>query len=310
MTHGGTVCSVGRGWRLRRQVRTSLVLALLAASAAPAGAGPLSIVSESEKITAVSSKVYNGYARRRLPDGSIRPENYVFGDGGFLTQGLVGLEGSTSVYTRDDTIDNTTFGSVARILVGPLAEQKYVLSFEPSSTDLFIMVFWGRSVGTNAFPGSDFANTSIPLGWSKDRVDFQNAKLLGFDSEGIFAQGFEDPANMMSNIRKQVYSGIIDAIEDDRYYVILRAFDFQASWKRRKLRLLWETRFSLSQRRHDFGKDLPAMALYASRYFGQESHGLVMKPVPEGRVDIGAVKSLGEAPARANPDAGQTPGKP
>jgi len=309
MTCSGTVSSGGRRRRLRRQVRAGLMLALLAASGAPAGAGPLSIVSESEKITAVSSKVYNGYARKRLPDGSVRPEDYVFGNGGFLTQGLVGLEGSTSVYTRDDTIDNTTFGSVARILVGPLAEQGYVLSFTPGSTDLFIMVFWGRSIGTNAFPGSDFAN-SLPQGWSKDRVDLENAKLLGFDSEGVFAQGFNDPTNMMSNIHKQVYSGVVDAIEDDRYYVILRAFDFQASWKRRKLRLLWETRFSLSQRRHDFGKDLPAMAQYASAYFGKESHGLVMKPVPEGRVDIGAVESLGEAPARENPGAGQAPAKP
>jgi hypothetical protein len=125
-----------------------------------------------------------------------------------------------------------------------------------------------------------------------DRIDAQNAMLLGFDSEIVFDQGFQDPSNMMSNIRKQLHSGIIDAIEDDRYYVILRAFDFQSSWKKKKIRLLWETRFSLSQRRHDFGKDLPSMTQIAEQYFGQDTHGLVYKPIPEGRVNIGEVKLL------------------
>jgi hypothetical protein len=129
-------------------------------------------------------------------------------------------------------------------------------------------------------------------------INAHNARLLGFDAERLFERGFNDPSNVMANIRRQVYSGITDAIEDDRYFVILRAFDFQAAWKRKNIRLLWETRFSLSQRRHDFGKDLPRMAQVAELYFGQDSHGLVSKAIPPGRVDIGDVKSLGEAPAR------------
>jgi hypothetical protein len=80
--------------------------------------------------------------------------------------------------------------------------------------------------------------------------------------------------------------------------VILRAFDFQSAWKGKKLKLLWETRFSLSQRRHDFGKDLPRMAQAASQYFGQASNGLVQTPIPLGRVDIGNVRSLGTEPEK------------
>lgn len=64
----------------------------------------------------------------------------------------------------------------------------------------------------------------------------------------------------------------------------------------KKIKLLWETRFSLSERLHDFEKEVPSMARYASTFFGQDSHGLLRSPVPEGHVEIGDVKSLGPVP--------------
>ncbi len=40
-----------------------------------------SLAARSEEIEAVSSKVAKDYVRKRLPDGSFRPETYVFGKG-------------------------------------------------------------------------------------------------------------------------------------------------------------------------------------------------------------------------------------
>jgi hypothetical protein len=76
------------------------------------------------------------------------------------------------------------------------------------------------------------------------------------------------------------------------------AYDFQLLWKEKKHRLLWETRFSLRQHFHEFDKELPSMALYASRYFGEDTGGLIHEPVPKGNVEIGSVKSLGEVPQK------------
>jgi hypothetical protein len=45
------------------------------------------------------------------------------------------------------------------------------------------------------------------------------------------------------------------------------------------------------------------MAQYASKYFGQDSHGLVRRDVPLGRVDIGRMESLGEVPGREDAPA-------
>jgi hypothetical protein len=250
----------------------------------------------SNEVTAVSSKVFNGYTRVKLADGSFRPERYGFAIGGLLNGGEAGGGSSSTLPTSDSTVDKATFAAISRVIQGPLAAQKYLPTGEPKTADLLIVVFWGRTIGTNAFGGSELSQTLD--GGEKDKIDTQNAKLLGFDSERVFDQGFDDPSNMMSNIRRQVHSGTIDAIEADRYFVILQAFDFQSLWKKKTIRLLWETRFSLDQRSHDFGKDLPRMAQIAAPYFGQDSRGLITKAVPEGKVDIGDVKSLGPVPEK------------
>ena len=76
------------------------------------------------------------------------------------------------------------------------------------------------------------------------------------------------------------------------------AYDFQLTWKQKKHKLLWETRFSIRQRHNDFDKVLAPMTQYASRYFGQDSHGLVRKPLPEGQVKLGEVKVIEIVPGK------------
>lgn len=76
-------------------------------------------------------------------------------------------------------------------------------------------------------------------------------------------------------------------IEENRYFVVLMAYDFQLLWKQKKRKLLWETRFSINERHNQFDKALPLMAQYAARFFGQPSDGLVKARLQEGRVEIG-----------------------
>jgi hypothetical protein len=254
-------------------------------------AGPLSLVSGSEQMTAVSSKVFNGYVRQRLPDGSYRPETYALGNGGVAGGERAGAIPDAGSNMADDTIDNMTFDRMAKTVAVPLAGQNYVPTPNPGGTALLIMVYWGTT----------FGSARVLDGGLKDYIDAKNAALLGFDSErAVLAQ--RDPGaaffghTFAAGLMRNLHSDVIDALEVNRYYVVLRAFDFQTAWKQKKIKLLWETRFSLSQRQHDFEKEVPGMAQYASAYFGQDSHGLLRSPVPEGRVDIGDVKSLGPVP--------------
>jgi hypothetical protein len=63
-------------------------------------------------------------------------------------------------------------------------------------------------------------------------------------------------------------------------------------------KLLWDTRFSIREHKNAFDEKLPAMALQASRYFGQDSGGVTHSSLPDGRVDIGQLKNLGPLPEK------------
>jgi hypothetical protein len=260
-----------------RKIIATLFLSSLLLPAAPGAEAPKPI----EGITAVSSRVFNGYARARLPDGTPKPETYAFGNGGFVTAGAAG--GETPGALRDQTIDELGFDDIAKAMEAPLSGQNYAISQEPNATNLLIMVFWGTTVG----------GFHEKKGKFRDILDLKNAQLLGFDSEGTFGPGFGN--NVASNINKQVHSVMMTALEMNRYFVILRAFDFQSSWKQKKLKLLWETRFSINQRHNAFNEALPLMAQYASQAFGQDSGGLQLARVANGRVIVGDITSLGEA---------------
>jgi hypothetical protein len=261
--------------------RVILLAGLTAISAQPAGAGPFSFVSGSEMLTAVNSREFNGYVRSRLPDGSFRPETFAFGDGDVLPVPIV-----PGLLVADPTIDQLGFTEIAKMLAEPLASQNYVRAIDPKTTDLLIMVYWGRTIGT----------TRILDGNAQDAVNFFNASLMGFDEDAHYL-GESSGNTIIGGIIRNVHADTLSAVAVDRYYVILRAFDFQSAWKGRRRKLLWETRFSLSERGHDFGRELPAMAQTASIYFGQDSYGMVRTPlVPEGYVHIGELKAIEDQP--------------
>jgi hypothetical protein len=279
------------------------------------------IAAGSDYITAVASRTSSDYVRATLSDGTFKPETYAFGNGGTWSGAL-----------KDFSMDKLTFLDVAHTLAYPLADKKYLPSKDPKTTELLIMVYWGTTHAPEHANESgeyqrvsNFVNSHLkgsPLtskGYSsggtaypfqiqeqltalvemaeveneqRDKTDLLNAKMLGYDSwwantERYRESFFED--------RRQ---DMIDELELNRYFVVLMAYDFQILWKEKKHKLLWETRFSVRQLHHEFDKDLPAMAQYASKFFGQDSHGLVHTAVPFGHVEIGDVKSLGEAPPK------------
>jgi hypothetical protein len=270
-------------------------------------------------VTAVASKVSNDYVRTRLADGTFKAETYAFGEGGHFGGAM-----------QDDSVDGLKFIDVARVISVPLAEQNYVPDKDPKETKLLIMVYWGltnadldtkNSIGyqrlqvaneayRDAVPNGSWGEGKTPdpnlteqlnegleltalMNRQQDEADQRNAYMLGYDFGGPTGSQFQSGLNGIA--QRHFKDDLVAEIEENRYFVVLMAYDFQMMWKQKKHRELWETRFSIRQRRNDFGRDLPTMAHYASRYFGQDSRGLLRTRVPEGRVDIGETKSLGEA---------------
>ena len=127
---------------------------------------------------------------------------------------------------------------------------------------------------------------------SRDQLDAQNAALLGYDSLWNATSGLQGTP------LEQRRQDVADELEHDRYFVVLMAYDFQKMWKLKKHELLWETRFSVRQRGVAFDQQLSEMAQDASHFFGKDTHGLVRMELPTGRVDVGALKSLGAVAAK------------
>ncbi|HEY1764314.1 MAG TPA: hypothetical protein VGF85_05275, partial [Opitutaceae bacterium] len=198
----------------------------------------------------------------------------------------------------------------------PLATQQYLPARDPARTKLLIMVYWGTThvpvpanesnammVLQQAFTdvqngnaqafAEDELTTAMALVQAENRQrhqsDIENINMLGYDSWLRSTAG-----DLRGTAFEQRGRDLYDEIEQSRYFVVLMAYDFQALSKEKKPVLLWETRFSIQQRHHDFDKDLPSMAQYASRYFGRDSHGLVHDEIPLGQVDVGDVKTIVE----------------
>lgn len=121
----------------------------------------------------------------------------------------------------------------------------------------------------------------------RDRQNLANAAILGYLPE------MKRVADYQMTAFHQIQQDIIDDVEENRYFVVLLAYDFQTLWKHQQRKLLWETRFSIRERGNDFSKELGAMAKFASRYFGKGSDGLIRKPLPEVRIILGEPKFIG-----------------
>ena len=273
---------IGAPNKLGLLLASAAALALCQAGARAGGA---------ERITAVASRVSPDYARTRLPDGSFQPEEYGFGEGGRL-------DGAA----RDASIDKTVFMDIVHVLVGPLAAHKYEPARSEESEKLLIVVFWGTTVAPdplNRSIGYTSGNVAMMDLDAKQRaiLDYRNAKILGYDTDQMIQSDFGNSFTN-SGIPGLLHSELVSELEESRYFVVLMVYDFQAFRKGAKHKL-WETRFSINEPGNHFDKALPAMAQYASAYFGQDSHGLLRRPVAEGRVDVGEPKALGEAEAPA-----------
>ena len=261
------------------------------------------------EVTAVYARAWNGYVRDRAADGSFLPETFVLKDGG-----------NFGGPRADPSIDRVSFNDVAQVITQVLAAQHYVASQDPATTDLAILVYWGTTivpddvnprnhrsavsligqaeVAAGGLPGANpvevaekqrqvaqEAMTAHLQSNLNAAVDARSANLLGYTEE-IQRTSPHDPK--MARLR--------DEVEQNRYYVVLLAYNFRVTFIQPQPKLLWEARFSIPERGNDFAKALPMMASIAARYFGQDSEGLAHHSLREGHVEVGDLKSLGPAP--------------
>jgi hypothetical protein len=311
-----------------RPVRIAVGLLLVAGAAvfAPSARG-----ADTGEITAVSSKVSDRYARTKLPDGSFREETYAFGQGGYFSgtthddsidklgflkiahvvayplanQNYIPSRNPKSTRLLIMVYWGATDGAVGASNSVPylrlqanqarsLPESASMTPQAPPDVSMRDCYYSSTKLSDEVMArevAAEELNNALVESSLDDslqtQADQRNALLLGYDAELNSSKGLERTA--LRHNRED----LVSELEDSRYFVILMAYDFQKALQRKKPELLWVTRISVRARGNDFQKILPSMTAYASPYFGQDTHGLLRQPMPEGRIDIGEPKSLG-----------------
>lgn len=268
--------------------------------------------ADSSQATTVYSRTRNGYVRARNPDGSFQPESYV------LKAGTRGTSGESRSY------DRLSLDDISRAVAQPLAIQNYMPSDDPDATDLLILVYWGvtlvpddvnplgnraslqmqrdfeyESHGDTVDLGPGVTNALGPdtSKWATYPLDVKAEALKDAETDSTNAAilGYAD-ALLGRQPRDRSIDALMAELEEHRYYVVLLAYDYRTARTQGRHKLLWETRFSLAERGNDFEKALPAMALIAARFYGQDSPGLIHNDLKEGHVEIGEPRPIDTVP--------------
>jgi hypothetical protein len=205
----------------------------------------------------------------------------------------------------DKSIDDLSFYSIAHTIAEPLKKRGYIPSFDPKHTDLAIFVFWGTTtgaergrfseglqslqnamqrtadVGLDAEAESQMTQAMMLQNLDnaqRDRNNFHNARILGYRDE--LERAWEIP--WFSQFRD-----VISELELDRYFVVLKAYDYDTFVFKRQRKLMWEVRFSIPAHGNAFDQELAAMTKCASQYFGEDVKHLVREAVKAGKVEVG-----------------------
>ncbi len=173
--------------------------------------------------------------------------------------------------------------SVAKLLAKALAAEHYLVTDLRTKMPSVILVFhWG-------YMNPQIDDTGAP---DDPQQTFWNQKEM----LGLVA------GNTLANISAFSFQreDILQAARDDRYFVIVSAFDFEAA-KEKKKKLLWQAKMSTPSNRVSLAEVIPAMITAGGPHFGRETKvpESITKPLDkEGKVEIGTPTVIPDGPAK------------
>lgn len=256
---------------------------------------------------AISATSSPGYIRPTDAHGQPQPETYIFMEGEFMGGN-----------TKDKSQVKMQFSEITKMLAVNLEKQSYYPTSDIPAANLLIRIFWGTTTvyddpqkeqavenmnaalgnysaaaeanGGDADPGElnaaiDRVNTGVDSAMSAIE---RNAALLGYQRTLTKEQG-----NRVNPTTKEMTMSM--ELNEERYFVVLMAYDYQFMRKEKKPKLLWVTRLSMRSPGHNFVEALPALAVAGSDVFGKSLDGLQRVRINERQVEVkmGELKMLG-----------------
>jgi len=300
---------------------TTMVLGLFAAL-------PRLAAGNDAVVTAVFSNVSNGYERQKLPDGSFKREYYALANGQYT-------RGANTNPSIDNvpfpTIAGLVAGHLARqnYFLAPDSKSADILlvvhwgttipfndTISENSLDHALTSMNGAnqalkdakvSAESTTNSQTDKASTAAIASSAREamedgvveaqaangmrmKADERNARLLGYSKQ----INNKDNASRAAGAGTE-FNDLISDIEEERYYIVVSAYDFKSATQEGKRKLLWATRVSIRAQGNRFDERLKTMLANASGYFGQESHDLVRR-YQSGTVRMDDLKFINSVP--------------
>jgi hypothetical protein len=139
---------------------------------------------------------------------------------------------------------------------------------------LLLVFSWGSLRPEKLDAGADFTDNSPPPVLNQDQ-------MIGL----IAGKNFDSIVDFGTRTEE-----IWDGVQDDRFFVMVSAYDFVTYNQKHKKILLWVTKMSLPAAGVTMAEVMPALIKAGGPLFGRESIGPTVVDVPnarEGRVEIG-----------------------
>lgn len=200
----------------------------------------------------------------------------------------------------DKSLDRVSFQEMVDTLAKDMAKKNYFPENDPMKGDLLIVVHWGVTsveedwadlMGITSY--EEFSDSSAEDDSTYDTSDSdfihnpasQNsaAKLIGYD-RALRKKGLtEDERNELRT-----------DLKEERYFIIMMAYDYQLLLAEKKLEFLWSTRFSLRSIGTNFEEAYQALSRGATPYFGENLDGLTKSTthLGKGEVDFGELEII------------------
>lgn len=241
----------------------------------------------------VDSFAETDYLKAKETDEGLIPETY------HLVQGK-----RIGGYINDKSLEDVPFMEVAQNLAQQLRSRDYYPAQAKEDGDLLIIVNWGvtqiQADFDELFPTDDEEAATEEDSESDSFLDGAPGSIL---EEGGYSYreqsnaaliGF-DRALRRKDLGTQDQFELQEMLQNERYFMILSAFDWQLLRKTGEKKLLWSTRFSLDAVKQGFDEAHYALSRGAANYFGTNLDGKLGKVnthVGPGEVETGELKVI------------------
>jgi hypothetical protein len=234
---------------------------------------------------------------------------------------------------RDPSVSRASLGKILGFLAPTLTKQGYYPAKDVKSAAQLLVVHWGTTMGNmNEYVqaeanladrrplfhvhGIDFdvitPTLAAPTGltMAPDHSDDAYAAAYATNVAQVTAQsmttssaeGLLGYAKQLSRERKKLLTSDVERtleanMQEDRYFVILQAYDFQKLQNAGGRKLLWSAHMSVRAPGLNFSLALPRMGQVAADLYGQSNDEVVtgkFQPGKTGSVEIGPLTVLSE----------------